>query len=151
MLHIGAAVPDITVADETGEPISLHDLARGYLVLWFYPKDDTPGCTNEASQFRDAYDSFKAKGAEIVGCSRDSVDSHAKFKEKYGIPFRLLADVDSSICNAFGVIVEKEMNGKKSLGIQRSTFLIAPDHRVAAVWPAVSVEGHAAAVLEAVP
>ena len=86
-----------------------------------------------------------------MGCSRDSVASLAAFKDKYGIPFRLLADVDSNICNAFGVIVEKEMYGKKSLGIQRSTFLIAPDQRVAAVWPAVKVDGHAAAVLEAVP
>ena len=86
-----------------------------------------------------------------MGCSRDSVASHAKFKEKYGIPFRLLADVESEICNAFGVIVEKEMYGKKSLGIQRSTFLVAPDHTIAAVWPAVKVDGHAAAVLEVVP
>jgi len=151
MLQIGAVIPDLTVTDETGDTLSLHDVARGYWVLYFYPKDDTPGCTSEAAQFRDAYDDFKAKGAEIVGCSRDSVASHAKFKEKYGLPFRLLADADSAVCDAFGVIVEKNMYGKKAQGVARATFLVGPDKKIVRVWPKVAVGGHADEVLAAVP
>ena len=117
-------------------------------MLWFFPKADTPGCTNEATQFRDQYDAFRAKGVEIVGVSRDTVAKQFAFKEKYEVPFRFLADSESALCNAFGVIVEKTMYGKKSMGIQRSTFLI-DGGKIAKVWPKVSVEGHADQVLAA--
>ena len=99
-------------------------------------------------QFRDIYDDFKARGVAVVGVSRDSVAAQAKFKAKYGLPFALLADTDSKVCDAFGVIVEKNMYGKKSLGIQRSTFLVDQSGKIARVWPKVSVEGHAQEVLQ---
>lgn len=145
MLETGAKLPAIKLADDTGTEISTRDLLDDHLVVYFYPKDDTPGCTNEATQFRDLYAEFERKGATIVGVSRDSVASHVKFKAKYEIPFALLADTESALCDAFGVIVEKNMYGKKSLGIQRSTFLIAGG-KVTKVWPKVKVEGHAAEV-----
>ena len=120
------------------------------LVLYFYPKDDTPGCTSEAGQFTEHLKAFRKKGAEIVGVSRDGVASHQKFKEKYGIPYRLLADTEQELCDAFGVIVEKNMYGKKSLGVQRSTFLIDPKGKIVKVWPKVKVDGHAEDVLAAI-
>jgi peroxiredoxin Q/BCP len=127
MLQAGAPVPNVAAEDDTG-------------------KSDTPGCTNETIQFRDLNASFGKKGVTVVGVSRDTVAAQAKFKAKYDVPFALLADVESAICDAFGVIVEKNMYGKKSLGIQRSTFLIR-DGVVTKVWPKVKVEGHAAEVL----
>ena len=150
MLAAGDRLPRVTVADDTGKNVKTSDLMGKTLVVYFYPKDDTPGCTSEAGQFSDAYERFREKGAEIVGVSRDSADSHRKFKEKYGIPYRLLADVDSKLCDAFGVIVEKNMYGKKSLGIQRSTFLVDAAGTIVRVWPKVSVNGHAADVLAAI-
>ena len=140
-------MPEVTVADDTGTMIRTTDLLGDTLVLYFYPKDDTPGCTSEAKQFAEAYPRFKAAGADIVGVSRDSADSHESFKEKYDIPYRLLADVDERVCDAFGTIVEKNMYGKKSMGVQRSTFLIDKMGTIVYVWPKVSVEGHAADVL----
>ncbi|HMD02895.1 MAG TPA: peroxiredoxin [Candidatus Baltobacteraceae bacterium] len=147
MLEPGAKMPAIKLADDTGAIVSTSDLAGKPLVLYFYPKDDTPGCTTEAGQFRDAYRAFAKKGARIVGVSRDSVASHKKFKEKYDIPFPLLADVDSKLSDAFGVIVEKNMYGKKSVGIQRSTFLFDASGKLVHVWPKVTVNGHAEEVL----
>jgi peroxiredoxin Q/BCP len=147
MLETGAKLPAIKLADDSGTQISTKDLLGKHLVLYFYPKDDTPGCTNEATQFRDLYDEFEKKGAAIVGVSRDSVASHVKFKTKYEIPFTLLADVDSELCDAFGVIVEKNMYGKKSMGVQRSTFLFDENGKLVHVWPKVSVNGHAEDVL----
>jgi peroxiredoxin Q/BCP len=147
MLETGAKLPAVRLADDSGATISTKDLIGKPLVLYFYPKDDTPGCTSEAGQFRDAYKAFQKKGAQIVGVSRDSVASHKKFKEKYDLPYRLLADVDSKLCDAFGVIVEKNMYGKKSLGIQRSTFLFDAAGKLVHVWPKVSVNGHAEDVL----
>jgi peroxiredoxin Q/BCP len=120
-------------------------------VLFFYPKDDTPGCTSVASQFRDVAAEFAAKNIELVGVSRDSAASHRKFKEKYELPFRLLADTESKLCDAFGVIVEKNMYGKKSMGVQRSTFFIDESGTVKRVWPKVKVDGHAEDVLANVP
>jgi peroxiredoxin Q/BCP len=114
--------------------------------VYFYPRADTPGCTNETQQFRDLHARFAKKGVTVVGISRDTVAAQAKFKTKYDVPFRLLADVGSAVCDAFGVIVEKNMYGKKSLGIQRSTFLLK-NGKVVKVWPKVKVEGHAAEVL----
>lgn len=133
--------------DDGGNPVALRDLLGGPLVLYFYPKDDTPGCTTEASEFRDVYASFLKKKARIVGVSRDSAASHEKFRKKYSIPFPLIADTDSSLCNAFGVIVEKNLYGKKSMGVARSTFLIDETGTIVKVWPKVKVDGHAEEVL----
>ena len=150
MLVEGDRLPRVSVSDDSGKKLNTKDLLGKTLVVYFYPKDDTPGCTSEAGQFSDAFEQFRKKGAEIVGVSRDSVESHQKFKEKYGIPYRLLADVDSAVCDAFGVIVEKNNYGKKSMGIQRSTFLIDPNGEIVRVWPKVRVEGHADDVLAAI-
>lgn len=146
MLEAGAPVPNVGAEDDAGTPVRLRNLAKQAVVVYFYPRADTPGCTSETMQFRDLQPKFAKKGVDIVGISRDTVVAQAKFKAKYGVPFRLLADVDSAICDAFGVIVEKNMYGKKSLGIQRSTFLVK-DGKIAKVWPKVKVEGHAAEVL----
>ncbi len=147
MLETGATLPSITLADDTGTVFSTNDLIGSPFVLYFYPKDDTPGCTNQATQFRDLFESFEAKGAHIIGVSRDSVASHQKFKIKHDIPFRLLADTQSELCDAFGVIVEKNMYGKKSMGVQRATFLFDAKGELVRVWPKVSVDGHAEDVL----
>jgi peroxiredoxin Q/BCP len=146
MLQAGAPIPNVAAEDDAGKSVRLRDLGKKALVVYFYPRADTPGCTNETIQFRDLNASFAKKGVTVVGVSRDTVAAQAKFKVKYDVPFALLADVESAICDAFGVIVEKNMYGKKSLGIQRSTFLIR-DGVVTKVWPKVKVEGHAAEVL----
>lgn len=127
--------------------ISTADLLGERFVLYFYPKDDTPGCTTEASEFRDLYKQFEKKKVRVVGVSRDSVESHQKFKKKYSIPFTLLADTESKLCNAFGVIVEKNMYGKKSMGVQRATFVIDANGKIINAWPKVRVDGHVDEVL----
>jgi peroxiredoxin Q/BCP len=147
MLEAGAKLPDLAVPDDSGNAVSLATLG-GPAVIYFYPKADTPGCTNESMQFRDAYADFKQRGVAIYGVSRDSVAAQAKFKAKYELPFPLLADTDSKLCDAFGVIVEKNMYGKKSMGIQRSTFYVDAAGKIAKVWPKVSVAGHAEEVLK---
>jgi len=147
VLQVGDKLPSVTVLDDTGASVETADLVGAPLVLYFYPKDDTPGCTSEASQFRDLYKQFERKQTRIVGVSRDSVESHQKFKKKYSIPFALLADTDGKVCDAFGVIVEKTMYGKKRMGIARSTFLIDKDGTIVKVWPKVSVGEHAEEVL----
>ena len=151
MLSEGDKLPKLTIEDDSGAPVKTADLLGGSLVLYFYPKDDTPGCTNEASQFRDLFPKFKRKGARIVGVSRDSAASHTKFKEKYGIPFTLLADTESKLCDAFGVIVDKINYGKKYKGIQRATFLIDGKGVIVKVWPKVKVDDHADEVLASLP
>jgi thioredoxin-dependent peroxiredoxin len=147
LLGVGDKLPAVTLLDDRGEKVKTTDLLGGHLILYFYPKDDTPGCTSEASQFRDIYKQFLKKNARVVGVSRDSVESHQKFKKKYSIPFELLADTESKLCDAFGVIVEKTMYGKKRLGIQRSTFSIDEKGKIVNVWPKVSVDEHAEEVL----
>ncbi len=147
MLGVGDRLPEIRLRDDVGNDVSTSDLLGGPLVLYFYPKDDTPGCTSEASQFRDLYPQFQKKQARIVGVSRDNPESHRKFKQKYSIPFMLLADTDSKLCDAFGVIVEKTMYGKKQKGIARSTFLIDDSGKIVKVWPKVNVDEHADEVL----
>jgi peroxiredoxin Q/BCP len=147
MLREGENMPVLTVEDDGGKRVKTTDLLDGSLVLYFYPKDDTPGCTNEASQFRDLLPRFKRRKARVVGVSRDSVASHQKFKKKYSLTFPLLSDTDSKLCDAFGVIVEKENYGKKYLGIQRSTFLIDAKGKIVKVWPKVIADGHAQEVL----
>ncbi|BDE05706.1 peroxiredoxin [Vulcanimicrobium alpinum] len=150
MLAAGAKLPDVGATDHNGNAVNLRDFAGRSLVVYFYPKADTPGCTVETQAFRDEKDALAAAGAAVVGVSRDTVESQKKFADKFNVNFPLLADTSSAICDAFGVIVEKNMYGKKSMGIQRSTFLAGPDGTIVKVWPRVSVEGHAAAVLEAV-
>lgn len=147
MLEAGAKLPKLTVPDDAGNSVALSSLGQR-AVIYFYPKADTPGCTNESMQFRDVYADFTKQGVAVIGVSRDSVAAQSKFKAKYELPFPLLADTDSKVCDAFGVIVEKNMYGKKTLGIQRSTFLVDADGKVAKVWPKVSVEGHANEVLQ---
>ncbi len=148
MLSTGDKLPNVTVEDDTGKRVKTSDLLDGMLILYFYPKDDTPGCTNEASQFRDLLPRFKRRKVRIAGVSRDSVASHQKFKKKYGLTFPLLSDVDSKLCDAFGVIVEKSNYGKTYLGIQRSTFLIDEKGKIVHVWPNVKADGHAQEVLD---
>lgn len=150
MLAAGAKVPDVGASDQDGADVRLRDFAGRKLVVYFYPKADTPGCTAESQAFRDEKAALAKSGAAIVGVSRDTVEAQKKFADKYKLNFPLLADTTSAICDAFGVIVEKNMYGKKSIGIQRSTFLIGTDGTIAKVWPRVSVEGHDKAVLEAV-
>lgn len=147
MLGEGDRLPAVTLLDDRGAELTTTDLLGGPLILYFYPKDDTPGCTSEASQFRDLYSQFQEKKARIVGVSRDSAESHRRFKEKFSIPFELLADTESKLCDAFGVIVEKNMYGKKSKGIARSTFLIDGSGKIVKVWPKVNVDEHADEVL----
>jgi peroxiredoxin Q/BCP len=149
MLEPGASLPSITVRDDTGAEVSTQDLLGRQLVLYFYPKDDTWGCTKEATQFREEYEHFKRKETELVGVSRDSVESHRLFKEKYLIPFRLLADTDSLLCDAFGVIVPENIYGKNA--IQRSTFLFDRMGKLIHVWPKVTVLDHAVEVLKILP
>jgi peroxiredoxin Q/BCP len=151
VLGEGDRLPVITLLDDEGKAVATSDLLGGPLVLYFYPKDDTPGCTSEASQFRDLYKQFQKKRARIVGVSRDTPESHRKFKTKFSIPFTLLADTESKLCDAFGVIVEKTMYGKKRKGIARSTFLVDEKGKIAKVWPKVNVDEHADEVLSSLP
>ena len=120
------------------------------VVLYFYPKDDTPGCTMEGAQFRDLYKKFEKAGALVVGVSRDSLKSHEKFKAKMEFPFELISDDDEKLCKQFGVIKMKNMYGRQTMGIERSTFLIGPDGTLAAEWRGVKIPGHVEAVLEVV-
>jgi len=138
MLGEGDRLPEVTLLDDEGTEITTGALLGGPLVLYFYPKDDTPGCTSEASQFRDVYEQFRKKNARIVGVSRDSVASHQRFKSKYSIPFMLLADTDSKLYNACGVSA-------------RTTFLFDESCRVTKVWPKVKVDEHADEVLASLP
>lgn len=149
-LHVGDVAPAFTSADHEGNTVSLNDLKGQVVVLYFYPKDDTPGCTTEACAFRDLNSVFADSGAVIYGVSRDSVQSHQKFRTKYELNFPLLADENSDICNAYGVIKEKSMFGKTSLGIERTTFVIDKEGNIAAIYPKVKVDGHADEVLKKV-
>jgi peroxiredoxin Q/BCP len=146
-LKEGDKAPAFTVATHGGETVSLQDYAGKNVILYFYPKDNTPGCTKEACAFRDEFAQFKKKGAVVLGVSPDSVKSHAKFAEKFKLPFTLLADEDKVIVQAYGVWGEKVFMGRKYLGVYRVTFLIGPDGKIKKIWPAVKPEDHAAEVL----
>jgi thioredoxin-dependent peroxiredoxin len=144
----GDSAPDFKLDGDTGQA-SLADHAGAKLVLYFYPKDDTPGCTTEGKDFSALAAEFAAAGTAVIGVSRDSVAAHGKFRAKHGLTVGLGADVDGAVTEAWGVWVEKAMYGKKYMGIERATFLIGRDGRIAQVWPKVKVPGHAAAVLAA--
>jgi peroxiredoxin Q/BCP len=131
-----------------GKKLKLADFKGRYVVLYFYPKDMTPGCTTEACDFRDAHTQFAGLDAVILGISPDPIEAHQKFAEKYGLPFPLLSDEDHAVAEKYGVWVEKNMYGKKSWGVQRATFVIDKAGTIAAVWPRVKVNGHVAAVAE---
>lgn len=146
---VGLAVPDFTAAS-TGTRFSLAARRGKPLVLYFYPKDNTPGCTTEAMQFRDLHPDFVAAGCAVVGVSRDSLKSHEGFKAKLGLPFDLIADTDEAVCRLFDVIKSKNMYGKQALGVERSTFLIDAAGVLRREWRKLKADGHAAEVLAAV-
>lgn len=142
------AAPDFSLPATGGNTVTLSALRGGKLVLYFYPKDSTPGCTNETADFRDHHAGFQAAGCEVFGISRDSLKSHENFKAKLGLPFELISDTEEAACNAFGVIKMKNMYGKQSRGVERSTFVIDADGTVRREWRGVKVAGHAQEVLD---
>lgn len=145
----GQKAPAFTLLDDQGKKVKLSDFKGSPVVLYFYPRDNTPGCTKEACAFRDRKAELQALGAVILGVSTDDVDSHAKFRDKFQLNFRLLADTDHSVSEAYGAWREKNMYGKKSMGIQRSTYLIDEAGKVANLWKRVQVDGHDNQVLQA--
>ena len=151
MIEEGKPAPDFELTTDTGERVKLSDYRGQPVVLYFYPKDDTPGCTVEACGFRDSYSDFEKRGAVVLGVSPDDEASHVRFKQKYSLPFTLLADPEHRVAEDYGVWVEKNMYGKKRMGIKRSTFVIDADGNVARAMHGVKPEGHADEVLEALP
>jgi peroxiredoxin Q/BCP len=145
----GDLAPDVSLPDETGTVHRLADQKGRWTVLYFYPEDDTPGCTTEACQFRDLDEQYADTGADVWGVSPDGAASHRRFREKFDLPFSLLSDVDHEVATRYGAWRLKNNYGREYMGIGRSTFLIDPDLRVARAWPTVKADGHAAAVLEA--
>ncbi len=143
-----AEAPDFVAIASDGKPVRLQDFRGKWVVLYFYPKDDTPGCTREACSFRDGIRRIQAMNAVVLGVSPDGVKSHDKFKTKYNLPFPLLADEDHKLSQDYGVWKEKTMYGRKLMGIERSTFLIDPDGRIHRSWRKVKVDGHADEVLD---
>ena len=149
MLKEGDIAPSFESKDQNGNPVKLSDYKGKKVVLYFYPKDDTPGCTKEACSFRDADDIFNSKGIKVLGVSTDDEKSHQKFISKFQLPFDLLADTDKHIVESYGVWGEKSMYGKKYMGTTRKTFLIGEDGKIAKIFDKVNVEQHADEVLEA--
>ena len=147
MLQVGDRAPDIEIPTDSGEAFRLSEMKGKRVVLYFYPKADTPGCTVEACEFRDGIKAFGKKGAAIVGVSPDKPAAQAKFKQKYDLPFTLLADQDKAIAEAYGVYQEKNMYGKRVMGIVRTTFVIGPDGKIERIYHKVKAKGHAAEVL----
>jgi peroxiredoxin Q/BCP len=148
-LKVGDVAPKFTATTSGGGKISLADYLGQHVILYFYPRDDTPGCTKEACAFRDQFADFKKKGAVVLGVSIDPVKSHDKFVAKFKLPFTLVADEDKKIVETYGVWGEKSFMGRKYLGIHRVTFLIGPDGKIKKIWPLVKPEAHAAEVLAA--
>ena len=146
-LAAGDKAPAFTLPDQDGNPVSLADFAGRQVDVYFYPRDDTPGCTKEACQFNDNLHAFSKGDAVVVGISAESAEKHQKFRSKYGLTFPLLTDADHAVGEAFGAWGEKTLYGKKSIGVIRSTFLIAPDGTIARPWYHVKADGHAAKVL----
>ncbi|MBP5208868.1 MAG: thioredoxin-dependent thiol peroxidase [Clostridia bacterium] len=148
MLNIGDKAPAFTLKDKDGADVSLSDFAGKKVVLYFYPKDNTPGCSRQACAFAASYREFKKKGAVVIGVSRDSVASHVKFADKFSLPFILLSDPELEAIRAYGVWQEKKNYGKVTMGVVRTTFIIDGDGKIAAVMPKVNPDGNAAQVLE---
>ena len=149
-MEVNDKAPDFSLSDENGETIRLKDLRGKNIVLFFYPKADTPGCTIEACGFRDSFQKLQKAGLLVLGISADTPEAQKKFKEKYDLPYTLLADADKKVADAFGVLKDKSMYGKKFKGIERTTFLINPEGRIAKIFPKVRPEGHAEEVLASV-
>ncbi len=149
MVDEGSQAPDFELKSDADETVKLSQFRGRPVVLYFYPRDDTPGCTKEACAFRDSYDDYLARDAVILGVSRDGEESHRKFKSKYDLPFTLLSDPDHAVAEAYGVWAEKSMYGRKSMGIVRSTFVIAADGTIARAMRGIKVPGHSDKVLEA--
>lgn len=147
MLNVSDIAPDFKVLCDDGTDVSLSDFKDKKVVLYFYPKDDTPGCTIESCDFRDSFSKIQESDTVVLGVSRDDVKSHVKFKKKYDLNFPLLSDTDEIICGLYDVMVEKNIYGKKVRGIERSTFLIDKQGKIAHIWRPVKVEGHADDVL----
>jgi peroxiredoxin Q/BCP len=150
MVEVGKPAPSFSVLDQHGRKVTLASLKGSPMVLYFYPKDQTSGCTKEACSFRDAVAEYEKAGAKIVGVSPDSVESHVKFIDKHELPFTLLADTERKVAEAYGVWKEKSMYGRKYMGVERTTFVIDAKGIVRNIFPKVKVEGHSAEVLEAV-
>ena len=148
MIKEGDKAPAFSLYSDGNEKISLSDFKGKKVVLYFYPKDMTPGCTQEACDFQASLSQFKKKRAVVLGISKDSVERHDKFKEKYDLAFPLLSDLDGKICEAYGVWKEKSLYGRKFMGIERTTFIIDEKGKIAKIFPKVKVKGHSAAVLE---
>ncbi len=149
-VSVGKKVPDFTLPATGGQDISLSDYKGKNVVVYFYPRDSTPGCTTEGQDFRDQINTFKRRKTVILGISRDSITSHENFKAKQDFPFELLSDADEKICSLFDVIKEKNMYGRKVMGIERSTFLIDGDGKLKKEWRKVKVNGHVDEVLDAI-
>jgi peroxiredoxin Q/BCP len=148
VVEAGQTAPDFTLTDQQGRPVTLSQFRGAPVVLYFYPKDDTPGCTREACAFRDARATYEKAGAKVIGVSPDNPASHKKFAEKYQLPFTLAADPEKVACQSYGVWKEKNMYGKKSMGVERTTFVIDGAGVVRKVFPRVKVDGHSDQVLE---
>ena len=149
-LKEGDSAPEISLPTDSGQPFTLSSLKGKNVVLYFYPKADTPGCTKEACSFRDTSPKFSAANTVIVGVSPDAAKSQAKFKEKFNLPFSLLADADHVTAETYGVWKEKSMYGKKYMGVDRTTFVIAPDGKIKKIFPKVKVDGHVEEVMAAI-
>jgi thioredoxin-dependent peroxiredoxin len=149
MLEAGVAAPDFTLRDQAGEEVSLAGLKGKTVVLYFYPRADTPGCTTQACSVRDRSGEYKAAGARVIGISPDQVEAVDKFARKFDLDFTLLADADHSVADAYGTWVEKSMYGKKYMGVQRATFIVGADGKIAKVFPKVSPKTHDDIVLKA--
>ena len=149
MLEIGMKAPDFTLSDKDGREVSLADFLGKRVVLYFYPKDNTPGCTRQACAFAGAYREFQEKGVEVIGISRDSVASHVRFAEKHGLPFVLLSDPELTAIRAYGVWQEKKLYGKTSMGVVRTTFVIDAEGRIERIMPRVKPDTNAAEILAA--
>ena len=141
-LKVGQKAPSFTLPDANGKKASLSDFKGKKVVLYFYPKDDTPGCTKEACSFRDGIDEIRDSGAVVLGISADSVDSHKRFSEKFDLNFPLLSDVDKKVVTAYGVWKEKSLYGRSFMGIERTTFIIGGDGKIAEIFPKVKVDSH---------
>lgn len=148
MITIGQKAPDFTLPDKNGTPISLSDFIGKKVVLYFYPKDNTPGCTRQACAFANAYGEFQKRGVEVIGISRDSVASHVKFAEKHSLPFILLADSELEVIRAYGVWQEKKLYGKVSMGVVRTTFLIDENGMIEEIMPKVKPDTNAEEILK---